>query len=166
MSRSLLITTFTTWLPHQTSNASDDLVQQVSDRLPPKTYLLRHLPVHNQAATEQLTAAIHRYQPQQILCCGMAESRTLLELEKQATLDGHTRMTSITIEAWLEDLPHSNISYDAGNFVCNYLYYQALRLCATSDQAALFVHVPILTSSNQTAIATDFLTLINKLIDL
>jgi pyroglutamyl-peptidase len=34
-------------------------------------------------------------------------------------------------------------SYDAGRFVCNYVYYQSLRHSALHGNISFFVHVPL-----------------------
>ena len=34
-------------------------------------------------------------------------------------------------------------SYDAGRFVCNYVYYQSLRHALNYGTKSLFVHVPL-----------------------
>ncbi len=34
-------------------------------------------------------------------------------------------------------------SYDAGRFVCNYVYYQSLRHSAAYGNRSIFVHVPL-----------------------
>lgn len=128
----LLITTFDTWLPHQRSNAADDLVQQAIDRrdLPQNTLVIRHLPVDNVAASQPVCNYIDRFRPAVVLCCGMAESRSCLSLERQAHLHGHTRQTMIPLKTWCDGLPVTEISHDAGQFVCNYLYYHVLERCA------------------------------------
>ncbi|XP_026378616.1 uncharacterized protein LOC113273063 [Papaver somniferum] len=36
-----------------------------------------------------------------------------------------------------------DISYNAGRFVCNYVYYHSLRFAEKKGQKSLFVHVPL-----------------------
>ena len=181
----LLITSFDTWLPHQRSNAADDLIQQAIERqdLPPDVLLLRHLPVDNTAASLPVCHYIERFQPTVILCCGMAESRSRLSLEQQAARNGHTRQTSLPLAAWCETLPVTDLSHDAGQFVCNDLYYQVLgynsapatssgsgsssRSSSSSSSRssqtchAAFLHVPPLTLANRLPYAQDFAAIVN-----
>lgn len=170
----LLITTFDTWLPHQHSNAADDLIQQAIDRqdFPPETLLLRHLPVDTAAASLPVFHYIERFRPTVILCCGMAESRSRLSLEQQATLNGHTRQTALPLAAWCETLPVTDLSHDAGQFVCNDLYYQVLgysSVPATPSMSrqtchAAFLHVPPLTLANRLPYAQDLAAIVNACI--
>ncbi len=158
----LLITTFDTWLPHQRSNAADDLIQQAIDRqdLPPETLLLRHLPVDNTAASLPVCRYIERFHPDVILCCGMAESRSRLSLERQAILNDQTRQTSIPVDAWCDRLAVTDMSDDAGQFVCNHLYHQVLD--STHTRHAVFLHVPPLTAINRLDYyAQDFAAIVN-----
>lgn len=159
----LLITTFDTWLPHQRSNAADDLIQQAIDRqdLPPDTLLLRHLPVDDTAASYPVCDYIQHFQPEVILCCGMAESRSRLNLERYATLNGETHQTTLPIDAWCDRLAVTDMSHDAGQFVCNHLYYQVLD--STYTRHAVFLHVPPLTPANRLDYAQDFATIVRRI---
>lgn len=183
----LLITTFDTWLPHHRSNAADDLIQQAIDRqdLPPDTLLLRHLPVDNTAASALVCDYIDRVHPRVILCCGMAESRSRLSLERQATLNGQTRPTLIPLKDWCDRLAVTDLSDDAGQFVCNHLYYQVLDHPRAASQVvtevkstdphqtepascealsqrhqAVFLHVPCLTAANRLDLAQDLAAIV------
>lgn len=40
-------------------------------------------------------------------------------------------------------------SYDAGRFVCNYVYYHSLRQAQKNGVKSLFVHVPLFMVINQ-----------------
>ncbi|KAI3435205.1 uncharacterized protein J3R85_006445 [Psidium guajava] len=57
-----------------------------------------------------------------------------------------TRQTSLSTEAILKFLKKKGcdvtLSKDAGRFVCNYVYYQSLRLAEQRGSKSLFVHVP------------------------
>jgi pyroglutamyl-peptidase len=86
---SLLLTSFTTWLPHQKSNASDDLLKIITRQDTTQYYFLRQLPVNVNLATIQTITAIKKFQPQGIICCGMVESRQYLTLESQASYQGN-----------------------------------------------------------------------------
>ena len=181
MTHTILLTSFTTWIPHQSSNSSDDLLVAVQSqgKLPPHCHLLRQLPVATQPAFDQVRAAMDQYHPDIIVCCGMAESRSRLNLERcarqthPARQAHHTLQTSFDLPKICQtlSLPNTDISDDAGDFVCNDLYYALLHHLAESAPGVqgaaggqgLFVHVPPLTEENGVAIVTDFQQLLRYL---
>ncbi len=147
MSTRFLITTFTTWLPHQRSNAADDLIDRVAQAgLPAGTELLRHLPVDSRSSWTIVEAAMQRFRPARIIACGMAESRNRLCLEQQAQRDGQVRRSAIDLAPWAAQLQRGEQSFDAGDFVCNDLYFSILETIAQdpcwSETRACFIHVP------------------------
>lgn len=83
---SFLLTSFDIWLNHHTSNSSDDLLAllEQNQQLPPTCQLLRRLPVEVDGAFAMVQGAIGPLQPDFVICCGMAEKRSFLELEQQA----------------------------------------------------------------------------------
>ncbi|OLP15505.1 hypothetical protein BST81_25950 [Leptolyngbya sp. 'hensonii'] len=168
MANKLLLTSFDVWMPHHRSNASDDLLAALLQQELPisEVHCLRRLPVHFQQAPERVIAAIQQVQPDLILCCGMAETRSHLSLESSATVLGKTLCTSVTLESLILDLRLTHISHDAGQYVCNHLYYEILNYLQLADltrMQCIFVHVPILTPANLEPIVLDFLTLIQRL---
>ncbi len=165
MSNRLLITSFDIWEAHHISNASDDLLAMMGDRLPPETHVLRKLPVDFQVAPAAVIAAMATLQPDIVLCCGMAESRTTLTLEANGKCQEDVRPTAIALSQLLPQLPHTHISHDAGNFVCNHLYYTILQHIHQQRLAShcLFLHVPLLTAARQASIVSDFATLLQCL---
>ncbi len=56
MSIKLLLTSFQTWLPHQTSNSSDDLLEiiQKQQSNEDSLFFLRNLPVNTELATQKV----------------------------------------------------------------------------------------------------------------
>ncbi|MDY6936817.1 MAG: peptidase C15 [Cyanobacteriota bacterium] len=156
----LLLTSFETWLPHQKSNTSDDLLGKVSrlESFSPTRTLLRKLPVDNKLATDRTIAAIEQLQPTGILCCGMAEKRSRLTLESQATRGEEILPTTVDLDTLLPKLAVTEISHDAGDFVCNHLYYTLLEYLhdRNSNIPCLFVHVPLLDANNLAPIVDDF----------
>lgn len=163
----ILITTFDTWLPHHRSNASDDLIEAVlqHDRLE-DCDLLRKLRVDPAIATETTIAQLEQRQSRLVICCGMAESRDHLTVESGATRQGQRLTTAIDLVPLMAGLQVTAISHDAGNYVCNDLYYAVLQHLQTSQQGhkqCIFVHVPILNPENRTAIVQDFLILLQRL---
>lgn len=163
----LLITSFTTWKAHQTSNASDDLLVllQKHQCLPTPVQLIRHLPVHFQLAPAQAIAALYQHRPATVVCCGMAETRSRLNLEQYAYGHRERLATSIDLKRLTAGLQYTDISHDAGNFVCNHLYYELLS--HISKQAlniqALFVHVPPLSTHNAEPIMADMASVLMRL---
>ncbi len=165
MSHKILLTSFTTWLPHQLSNSSDDLLIEISklDIFPPLTFL-RLLPVDIELASSCMIAKINELQPDVIICCGMAESRTLLSIESTATCGEMVLTTPLNL---FELVTNSTaiVSDDAGRFVCEGLYYSVLKYIIDHklNIRCIFVHVPILTEQNLAKIVSDFKLIIHKI---
>lgn len=165
MHNRILLTSFTTWKPHHTSNAADDLLDLVSGTTAASVSFLRKLPVDFELAPQQVITRFNELTPDILVCCGMAEERDRLHLESRAVIDAVTARTELDLEALCRDLPMTEISHDAGDFVCNTLYFQALNHLRTQPRRhhCLFVHVPLLTGANIDAIKMDFLTLLHRL---
>ena len=170
MSKSILLTSFTTWQPHQRSNSSDDLLEIVSRQnpYPQQLHFLRQIPVDFDLAPAQLLAKVDALQPDIILCCGMAESRTLLTVESNGKHGDEVLTTPLKLESLIAALPTTAISHDAGQFVCNWLYYSLLKYSRAQklQSHCLFVHVPILTPQNIELVVPDFLTMMQRLLSL
>ncbi len=206
MPRKILLTSFQTWLPHQASNASDDLLEAIAQLDTPSTSLtfLRQLPVDVSEASSRAIAKIKELQPDAIICCGMAESRTKLTVESCATC-GYASYrirlyryclsickilrlkrlqaflpallansnqpnsilikTSVELDKLISGLAGTEISHDAGKFVCEGLYYQVLTYLTESNLNihCIFVHVPVLTPENLPRIVADFRLIIEKM---
>ena len=166
LSPTLLITSFTTWKPEQGSNSSDDLLTDLSSRCPQHHLeLLRQLPVDFQLAPERVIHAIQTHRPDAIICCGMGEMRSHLCIEDRATYDSRIRYTGVNVNRLVSGLPLTCISHDAGQFVCNRLYFEVLDYLQHqgSDCPCVFVHVPGLTDANREAIAADFQAIILRI---
>lgn len=167
MVKKLLLTSFETWLPHQRSNASDDLLNELIDRnlLPEDCHLVHKLPVDFDLAPYQVMMKIKALQPDVILCCGMAESRQLLTVESNGKSEQDILFTPLPLKKLTQGLQMTEISHDAGQFVCNALYYSVLKFLQIHQLPShcLFIHVPILQAGNREAIVTDFLQLIQRL---
>jgi pyroglutamyl-peptidase len=167
MTTKILLTSFDTWHPDQTSNSSDDLLAKVSEitSLPYSLSFLRKLPVDYERAPSLAIAQIDRFQPDIIICCGMAESREKLTVESSACWESDLLKTAVNLEQLVTDLPLTEISDDAGKFVCEALYYRVLKHICDSQIATqcIFVHVPILNADNIDNIVNDFLLLKRRL---
>ncbi|AFY69900.1 peptidase C15 pyroglutamyl peptidase I [Thalassoporum mexicanum PCC 7367] len=169
-----LITSFTTWKPKQPSNSSDDLLdlilaQQVTCIANlSKAKLLRQMPVCFERSPQLVVEQIDRLVPRTIICCGMAESRARLTIEANGKNQAEVLNTNVDLAALVAPLSFTDISNDAGQFVCNWLYYSVLKHIRDRQlpTKCIFVHVPILDSSNTAAIAQDFGHIYNYLNDL
>ncbi len=168
MVRSMLLTSFTTWKPEQPSNSSDDLFDLVEEPLasyPHGISFLRQIPVDFEDAPRAVIQRIQHLQPEVVICCGMGETRTRLNLERKAVRDGQTRFTPVDLDALVEGLSFTTISHDAGSFVCNRLYFDVLDFLQAFHRSVLclFVHVPCLTEGNRSLVAEDFLAIVARL---
>lgn len=167
MSKRILFTSFDVWMPHQTSNSSDDLLGEMSHRdlLPSNSHSVRKVTVDFQLAPEIVISQIKDFQPDLVICCGMAESREILTVESTGQFAGETLRTSVNIIDLVTNLPMTEVSHDAGRFVCNFLYYLVLKHIQTTSMncECVFVHVPILNEANLEPILADFSALIQSL---
>ncbi|MEQ9481756.1 peptidase C15 [Coleofasciculus sp. F4-SAH-05] len=210
MPTTILLTSFQTWLPDQKSNASDDLLlklQAENDPFPDQAIFLtflRQLPVDVFPASDLAIAQIEHLQPDVVICCGMAESRSQLTVEAGATpryvvaqvywfiyyivlqkifsfqglsyclsallgsktnFKTHFLKTAVDLEDLVEGLTETEMSYDAGKFVCEGLYYQVLSYLRdyAPTTGCIFVHVPVLTPENISPIMTDFRLILSRL---
>jgi pyroglutamyl-peptidase len=163
----ILLTSFDTWLPHHTSNASDDLLEELTkiDHYLSDLTFLRKLPVEVTAASQRTIAKIDEVQPQAIVCCGMAETRQRLTVESRAIRGDSTLKTRVDLEKLIAGLTIANISHNAGKFVCEALYYEVLSHLEKDrvNSHCIFVHVPLLTESNLPEVLADFLALVYRI---
>ena len=172
----ILLTSFDTWLPHQKSNASDDLLELISPISTLDLVLLRHLPVDVDLATKAVIKAIIQSRPTAIVCCGMAENRDNLAIEVQAFpphkssshLESHPPSpltTTVDLAQITQGLTTTTLSYDAGKFVCEGLYYKMLDYLGKFSPPfpCIFVHVPLLTPENQSVIMAEFSLILKNL---
>jgi pyroglutamyl-peptidase len=159
----LLLTSFTTWLTHQKSNSADDLLEIIERANIDNCCYLRQLPVEIKAASQKAIAIIEQIQPSAIICCGMAESRERLSIESNARCRDSCLYTAVNLPQLVSCLSNTSISHDAGQFVCEGLYYQVLDYLRSAhlDIPCLFVHVPVLTTNNKAVILQDFETILN-----
>ncbi|MGD1700053.1 peptidase C15 [Dapis sp. BLCC M229] len=162
-----LLTSFDIWKPEHKFNSSDDLlaaisVQELSDY---SLSFIRKLPVDSEVAPEIVISQIKKFQPDIIVCCGMAEKRETLTIESQANSGAEVIKTSIDLSKLVVGLDVTEISNDAGKFVCEDLYYSVLKYldegCLKSK--CIFVHVPILTGVYRDLIVGDFIKILSKI---
>lgn len=167
MTKKILLTSFTTWLPHQKSNSSDDLLLEVArdNCLSASLNFLRQLPVDIKQASSQAIEQVNKLNPDIIICCGMAERRTILTVESNARLDDHFIETWVDVERLITGLKKTGISHDAGKFVCEGFYYEMLNYLRDRQlrTSCIFVHVPLLSNQNLPDIKLDFAEIVNRL---
>jgi pyroglutamyl-peptidase len=161
MRSSLLLTSFATWLPHQKSNTSDDVLALAAQHpaFSPTWQVLRQLPVHRKRAIDLVLSRLEQLQPVGIICCGMAEMNTQMEVEVQAVCGDRSLQTGVNVAELVASLQVTGMSNDAGQFVCNDLYFGVLDYIRIRQLpiAGLFVHIPLLNPENTPAILSDFL---------
>ncbi|MDZ8257651.1 peptidase C15 [Nostoc sp. ChiQUE01b] len=174
MKKRILLTSFDTWLKDQQSNSSDDLLLEVTklEFIPLDLTFLRQLPVDIQLASTQVIEKIKAIQPDYIICCGMAASRTQLSVEAVASCKESILQTEVDLEKLVAGAAAIQISHDCGKFVCvrvasrrEGLYYSVLDYLGQNQLTArcIFVHVPVLNQENLMGILADFVLIINKL---
>ncbi len=167
MKKRILLTSFDTWLKDQQSNSSDDLLLEVSklELLPHHLTFLRQLPVDVQLASTQVMEKIKAIQPDYIICCGMAASRTQLSVEAVASCGESILQTEVDLEKLVAAAAKIQISHDCGKFVCEGLYYSVLEYLSRNQLTTrcIFVHVPVLNQENLMGIIADFVLIINNL---
>lgn len=120
---------------------------------------------------EVLRSALARLDPVLVIALGQAGGRTAISLEKVAINYQDARIadnagnqplgepvmadestayfTNLPLKAILQQLRHqgipAEISYSAGTFVCNHVFYGLMQAVATTPQVrAGFVHIPYL----------------------
>lgn len=166
MPNRILLTSFNTWLPHQTSNSSDDLLNELA-KVDTSSFLtfLKLLPVDVELASCCVIEKINELQPNVIICCGMAESRSLLTIESTATCGEMVLNTPVDLIELIINAVAIEISNDAGKFVCEGLYYSIMQYIIEQQLNidCIFVHVPILTNQNLYSIVRDFQLVVKKL---
>ena len=165
VSNSILITSFSTWKSHHTTNSSDDLLHLLLEKELDSFHHLRSIPVDFELAPRHVLARFDELRPKVLICCGMAEERSKLHIESSAVLDEQLLQTVVDLEELTADLPMTEISHDAGRFVCNTLYYKTLEHLSSQeeDHHCIFVHVPVLTEENRDQLLADFISIIERL---
>lgn len=136
-------------------------------QLPQNTVWLSQVPVNYQTAPIQVLGEIYRCRPRAVVCCGMAEKRVCLSLEQQAKKQKNYLQTQLDLTDLLADTRFSEVSYDAGDYVCNHLYYSVLEAIDSGkiDTSCLFVHVPMLTAHTWPLVQSDLSAVLKKLMN-
>jgi pyroglutamyl-peptidase len=165
--KKILLTSFTTWLPHQLSNSSNDLLDEISklNYISFSLNFIRLLPVDTEIASEAVITKINEIAADIIICCGMAEGRHQLSIESTATKGNKVLKTNVALEKLVDGVDRVNISHDAGKFVCEALYYSVLDYIFEQklNISCIFVHVPILNENNLVSIGEDFVLILQRI---
>ena len=168
MSNKLLLTSFQTWLPHQISNSSDDLLETIQKRrfAEDSLFFLRKLPVDIELASGQVIEKIKAIKPTAIVCCGMAESREKLTVESNAVCRENCIFTMVDLNKMITCLADTEVSHNAGKFVCEGLYYEILKYTQANalNIPCIFIHVPVLNARNIDVVQEDLTAIINFLL--
>ncbi|PSB02923.1 pyroglutamyl-peptidase I family protein [Merismopedia glauca] len=166
-SSKILLTSFDIWLPHHQSNSSDDLLGNLEEHYPHphRLDLLRRLPVDIVTASQLIIERIEEIKPDAIACCGMAENRAYLTVESRASCQDRILHTSIDLASLIDGLDFTQISHDAGKFVCEGLYYEILNYLQSKLETipCIFIHVPVLNSANRTSMISDFTQILSRI---
>jgi pyroglutamyl-peptidase len=166
----MLLTTFAPWRAHQPSNAADDLVAhlQQCQQIPLGTTVLRHIPVSFELAPIRVIAKLVELQSPVVVCCGMAEGRSHLHLERYGKGNDLALKTPLPLEELMAGTHLTGISDCAGTYVCNHLYYRLLGAIAQYrwPMQAIFVHIPPLTPATQPLLAHDLMLILKRLAQL
>lgn len=167
MKHKILLTSFQTWLSHQKSNSSDDILEIIQNKNYSfaSMFFLRNLPVDIELAKEKAISAIATIKPDAIICCGMAEKRNKLSIESNATYQNKCLYTNVDLVGLSSNLVVTEISHNAGKFVCEGLYYHVLNYIQAweKDICCIFVHVPLLTTKQLSLIEQDFYHILFRL---
>jgi pyroglutamyl-peptidase len=151
-----------------TSNPSGEIVKQISG----DNIITAILPVAYTQSADRLLALIAEHNPDVVICLGQAEGRAAITPEKVAINLDDARLTDnegvlrsdVKIldkgpDAYFSTLPvkemveaikaqgiPSSVSFSAGAFLCNHVFYVAQNKFAGTNVRSGFVHVPLMDS--------------------
>lgn len=154
----------------QKTNPSEEVLRRLRDDEVPGARLLRVvLPTRYRRAEQGMLDLLKRYRPAAVLSLGVAASRPGVTIEMLALNTDHSEdrdnagerrlrkrihprgpmflETRLPVDELLRALKRARIpasvSYHAGTYVCNHLFYSLLRkLQSTPSVPAGFVHLP------------------------
>jgi len=162
------------------SNASEEAVRALSDRVGSSEIITRILPCVFGRSSELLRHAVRDHAPDIVICVGEAGGRSRVSLERYAINRDDARIpdnsgqqptdriivadaplavestlpVKAIVEALQADAVPAELSLSAGSYVCNHVFYTLMHLAdaTPSIRAAGFVHVPV-ESTMPTALA-------------
>lgn len=166
----LLFSSFDIWKPEHVRNSSDELLAELQRRqvLGDSPLMMRRLPVDTEQATHAILDNLLRFRPRWAILGGMAETRSRLTLERRATSGVDACCTPVNLWELVAGLPMTDISYDAGSFVCNATYYRVLSVveAAKLPTQTIFLHVPQPHPDTWEAILSDCEQLLQRMMHL
>ena len=151
-----------------TSNPSGEIVKQISG----DNIVTAILPVAYTQSADRLLALIAEHNPDVVICLGQAEGRTAITPEKVAinlddarladnegVLRSDVKILDKGPDAYFSTLPvkemveaikaqgiPASVSFSAGAFLCNHVFYVAQNKFAGTNVRSGFVHVPLMDS--------------------
>jgi pyroglutamyl-peptidase len=151
-----------------TSNPSGEIVKQISG----ENIVTAILPVAYAQSAEQLLSLIQQHNPDVVICLGQAEGRTHITPEKVAinlddarladnegVLRSDVKILEDGPDAYFTTLPVKDmveamkvqgipaaLSFSAGAFLCNHVFYVAQNKFSGTKVRSGFVHVPLMDS--------------------
>ena len=155
----------------ETINPSTLAVEALPDKIGEHEIVKAYLPTSYKRAPQMLLEAIEEHKPDFVICVGLAGRRKNVELEYCALnmADAIVPDNDGVIKNGVPVIPESDvtayfstldlkearlavmkeqvfcqISYHAGTYVCNTLYFNLLHACQGRDMQGLFVHIPYL----------------------
>lgn len=158
--KSILFTTFSTWEKEQLQNSSDLFIPQFfsfAGTLFDRVDYCRHLPVKINNAKKIVYEQLEKNVPDLIVLSGMAESREFVFAEKLARKKDKVCESTLQLNEAIEGTD-IRISDNAGQFVCENLYYNVLNYCKKNKlkSKCVFIHVPLLSKDVNNTFNEDF----------
>ncbi len=162
----VLVTGFKRFLKHRANPTERLVVEADGQRIGRTTLVGRVLPVEFRACERELESAIADVQPRALVMFGLAATRRTIALEAVAmNMDHGVDPDNCGERRWMREIRRGSprlidsrlplndlyvklkrgrvpvgISYHAGTYVCNHVFYVGLTLMARKP--AGFVHVP------------------------
>jgi pyroglutamyl-peptidase len=103
----------------------------------------RRLSCDAEAAVVALRAVIAELAPSAIIAVGQASRRTAINVERMAAERDDFRYATLPVERIADAINaggvNAVVSNDAGDYVCNHLFYELMRVATVP---AGFIHVP------------------------
>lgn len=147
-----------------------ETIQRLAHSAPQLCVQAQELPVTFDTSGDVLKASIQETNPDLVLCCGVAVGREKLSIERVAINldDASIRDNSGQLvqdrpireqgpAAYFSSLPTRQIferahqeglpvelSYSAGTYVCNHIFYELMHMIEASPIRGGFIHVPAL----------------------
>lgn len=165
-SKRILISGFGPFLNHD-NNSTQEAALVLAQSLKDLGYITKHviLPCAYKKSFQLLNQYIYRFQPQHVICLGMAASDLSPRIEKYAhnqcnleapDVEGIKPTHPSIIKSGsalhessypITDIAHKlglRVSEDAGNYLCNYVFYRLLHTIKQRKNylSAAFIHMP------------------------